>query len=272
MPSSEFYDHHESGPCFVGFLCCFGCGGGVRVGVAPEETVVLVGWRRRSGSRVLAGMKAEVVLHASVASMRASSQRRSSGPRGRRGWCRNGRPAGGPPGCARSRPGPPGTRTRRNPPAPGSKNPVAACPGDCRGDRSVEGLSRRGAIPGAGPGTRTGLPAGVQATWRSGPARWCPPECGPGSCFRSQHGTGAPSTTRARAWSGSSAGGTRPARTSTGRAAHRRTARQIEARPAPNDSAGSARARSRRRWAGAAPISSAWLSAGGRPVVRGVRG
>ena len=37
MPSSEFYDHHESGPCFVGSLCCFGCGGGVRVGVAPEE-------------------------------------------------------------------------------------------------------------------------------------------------------------------------------------------------------------------------------------------
>ena len=53
------------GPCFVGLLCCFGCGGGVRVGVAPEETAVLVGWRRRSGSRVLAGMKAEAVLHAS---------------------------------------------------------------------------------------------------------------------------------------------------------------------------------------------------------------
>ena len=50
---------------FVGFLCRFGCGGGVRVGVAPEETAVLVGWRRRSGSRVLAGMKAEAVLHAS---------------------------------------------------------------------------------------------------------------------------------------------------------------------------------------------------------------
>ncbi|ERK62510.1 hypothetical protein HMPREF0682_1090 [Propionibacterium acidifaciens F0233] len=49
----------------MGFLCCFGCGGGVRVGVAPEETAVLVGWRRRSGSRVLAGMKAEAVLHAS---------------------------------------------------------------------------------------------------------------------------------------------------------------------------------------------------------------
>ena len=37
----------------------------MRVGVAPEETAVLVGWRRRSGSRVLAGMKAEAVLHAS---------------------------------------------------------------------------------------------------------------------------------------------------------------------------------------------------------------
>ena len=49
----------------MGFLCCFGCGGGVRVGVAPQETAVLVGWRRRSGSRVLAGMKAEAVLHAS---------------------------------------------------------------------------------------------------------------------------------------------------------------------------------------------------------------
>ena len=49
----------------MGFLCCFGCGGGVRVGVAPEETAVLVGGRRRSGSRVLAGMKAEAVLYAS---------------------------------------------------------------------------------------------------------------------------------------------------------------------------------------------------------------
>ena len=37
----------------------------MRVGVAPEETAVLVGGRRRSGSRVLAGMKAEAVLHAS---------------------------------------------------------------------------------------------------------------------------------------------------------------------------------------------------------------
>ena len=31
-----FYGRHETGPCFVGFLCRFGCGGGVRVGVAPE--------------------------------------------------------------------------------------------------------------------------------------------------------------------------------------------------------------------------------------------
>ena len=59
------YGPPGTGPCFVGFLCRFGCGGGVRVGVAPEETAVLVGWRRRSGSRVLAGMKAEAVLHAS---------------------------------------------------------------------------------------------------------------------------------------------------------------------------------------------------------------
>ena len=34
-------------------------------GSPRKETVVLVGWRRRSGSRVLAGMKAEAVLHAS---------------------------------------------------------------------------------------------------------------------------------------------------------------------------------------------------------------
>ena len=65
MPSSEFYDHHESGPCFVGFLCCFGCGGGVRVGVAPEETAVLIRWRKRSDNHVLVRMKAEAILHAS---------------------------------------------------------------------------------------------------------------------------------------------------------------------------------------------------------------
>ena len=50
---------------FVDFLYCFGCGGGVRVGVAPEETAVLVGWRRRSDNHVLVRMKAEAVLHAS---------------------------------------------------------------------------------------------------------------------------------------------------------------------------------------------------------------
>ncbi|WP_315333968.1 hypothetical protein [Propionibacterium acidifaciens] len=50
---------------FVDFLCRFGCGGGVRVGVAPEETAVLVGWRKRSDNHVLVRMKAEAVLHAS---------------------------------------------------------------------------------------------------------------------------------------------------------------------------------------------------------------
>ena len=49
----------------MGSLCRFGCGGGVRVGVAPEETAVLVGWRRRSDNYVLVRMKAEAVLHAS---------------------------------------------------------------------------------------------------------------------------------------------------------------------------------------------------------------
>ncbi len=37
----------------------------MRVGVAPEETAVLVGWRRRSDNHVLVRMKAEAVLHAS---------------------------------------------------------------------------------------------------------------------------------------------------------------------------------------------------------------
>ena len=59
------YGWHETKSCFVGFLCCFGCGGGVRVGVAPEETAVLVGWRRRSDNHVLVRMKTEAVLYAS---------------------------------------------------------------------------------------------------------------------------------------------------------------------------------------------------------------
>ncbi len=50
---------------FRGFPVLFRMRWGVRVGVAPEETAVLVGWRKRPGSRVLAGMKAEAVLHAS---------------------------------------------------------------------------------------------------------------------------------------------------------------------------------------------------------------
>ena len=38
---------------------------GVRVGVAPEETAVLVGWKKRSDNHVLVRMKAEAVLYAS---------------------------------------------------------------------------------------------------------------------------------------------------------------------------------------------------------------
>ena len=37
----------------------------MQVGVAPEETVVLVGWRKRSDNHVLVRMKAEAVLYAS---------------------------------------------------------------------------------------------------------------------------------------------------------------------------------------------------------------
>ena len=47
------------------FLCRFGCGGGVQVGVAPEETAVLTRWRKRSVNHVLVRMKTEAVLHAS---------------------------------------------------------------------------------------------------------------------------------------------------------------------------------------------------------------
>ena len=50
---------------FVDFLCCFGYDRGMQVGVAPEETVVLVGWRRRSDNHVLVRMKAEAILYAS---------------------------------------------------------------------------------------------------------------------------------------------------------------------------------------------------------------
>ncbi len=82
----------------------------MRVGVAPEETAVLVGWRRRSGSRVLAGMKAEAVLHASRgvdAGVIAETVERTERTVQERlaDWL-----SGGAPGCAGSRPGTPGTR------------------------------------------------------------------------------------------------------------------------------------------------------------------
>ena len=37
----------------------------MRVGVAPEETAVLIGWKKRSDNHVLVRMKAEAILHAS---------------------------------------------------------------------------------------------------------------------------------------------------------------------------------------------------------------
>ena len=89
---------------FVDFLCRFGYDRGMQVEITPEETTVLVGWKKRSGSRVLAGMKAEAVLHASrgvdVGIIAETVERTESS--GRRGRCRNGRPSGGPPGCAGS--------------------------------------------------------------------------------------------------------------------------------------------------------------------------
>ena len=47
------------------FLRRFGYDWSMQVEVAPEETVVLVGWRRRSDNHVLVRMKAEAVLYAS---------------------------------------------------------------------------------------------------------------------------------------------------------------------------------------------------------------
>ncbi len=102
--------------------------------------------------------------------MRVSSLRRSSA---RRGPCRNGRPTGGPPGCAGSRPGTRGTRTRRNPPAPGSKNPRLFSPG--RPPRRVPA-----------PGSGTPRPCGDAVKtlsddrYQSDPShRLLPPLCGP---------------------------------------------------------------------------------------------
>ena len=50
---------------FVDFLCCSGYDRGVRVGVAPEETAVLIRWKKRSDNHVLVRMKAETILYAS---------------------------------------------------------------------------------------------------------------------------------------------------------------------------------------------------------------
>ena len=47
------------------FLRRFGYDWSMQVEVAPEETAVLVGWRRRSDNHVLVRMKAEAILYAS---------------------------------------------------------------------------------------------------------------------------------------------------------------------------------------------------------------
>ena len=60
------YGRHETKPCFSWISCTVSYAVGACGSGSPrKETAVLVGWRRRSGSRVLAGMKAEAVLHAS---------------------------------------------------------------------------------------------------------------------------------------------------------------------------------------------------------------
>ena len=47
------------------FLCRFGYDRGVQVGVTPEETAVLIRWRKRSDNHALVRMKAEAILYAS---------------------------------------------------------------------------------------------------------------------------------------------------------------------------------------------------------------
>ena len=47
------------------FLCRFGCVRGMQVEVIPEETAVLIRWKKRSDNYVLVRMKAEAILYAS---------------------------------------------------------------------------------------------------------------------------------------------------------------------------------------------------------------
>ena len=60
-----FYGRHETGPCFVDFLCRFGYDRSMQVGVTPEETAVLIRWKKRSDNHALVRMKTEAILHAS---------------------------------------------------------------------------------------------------------------------------------------------------------------------------------------------------------------
>ena len=47
------------------FSCRFGCDWGMQVKVAPEETAVLIRWKKRTDNYVLVRMKAETILYAS---------------------------------------------------------------------------------------------------------------------------------------------------------------------------------------------------------------
>ena len=47
------------------FLCCFEHDRGMQVEVTPEETDVLIRWKKRSDNYVLVRMKAEAILYAS---------------------------------------------------------------------------------------------------------------------------------------------------------------------------------------------------------------
>ena len=63
---TSYYGRHGTKPCSSWISCAVSNAVGACGSGSPrKETAVLVGGRRRSGSRVLAGMKAEAVLHAS---------------------------------------------------------------------------------------------------------------------------------------------------------------------------------------------------------------
>ena len=82
------------------FLCGFGYDYDMSVEVAPEKTVVLIRWKKRSDNYVLVRMKAEATLYASRGvDVGIIAENWLSALSGR---CRNGWSSGRPRGCARS--------------------------------------------------------------------------------------------------------------------------------------------------------------------------